>query len=352
LFSLLKVTAGEKYCLFDNTRSLFLYISLEKRAAFFCPENKRLKDIVIQKINKTALFLLLTFVICWSMAGTYYLLRIKYSGTGGTVMALIYMFVPMLSAILVEKVIHRGKIKATLLISFRLNKWFLVAWLITPVIGFAAFGISLLLPGIDYDPEMTGMISRFEGTLPPEQIEQMRNSSEMLPVHPIWLALLSGLVAGLTINAVAGFGEELGWRGFLLRRFREMHFMQAALITGFVWGIWHAPLILMGHNYPQHPEWGLLMMTAWCILLSPLFLYITLKARSVIAAAVMHGTLNGTAGVAIMMIDGGTDLTTGITGFPGFIALFIVLAGFFLYDRFVSREKLMCGPTGASLNWL
>ena len=306
----------------------------------------------MRKINKTALFLLLTFVVCWSMAGTYYLLGLKYSGTGGTVMAVVYMFVPMLSVILIEKVIHREKIRTTLLISFRLNKWFVVAWLITPMIGFAAFGISLLFPGIDYDPEMSGMISRFEGALPPEQIEEMRNSTEALPVHPIWLALLSGLVAGLTINALAGFGEELAWRGFLLRRFRRMHFMKASLITGFIWGIWHAPLILMGHNYPQHPEWGVLMMTAWCILLSPLFLYITLKARSVIAAAVMHGTLNGTAGVAIMMINGGTDLTTGITGFPGFIALLIVLAGFFLYDRFVSREKLMCGPTGASLNWL
>ena len=112
-------------------------------------------------------------------------------------------------------------------------------------------------------------------------------------------------------------------------------------VTGFIWGIWHSPLILMGHNYPQHPEIGVLLMTFWCILLTPLFLYFTVKAKSVIAAAIMHGTLNATAGIAIMVIKGGNDLTVGITGLAGFISLIVVLLLLYLYDNKLSKEKIM-----------
>lgn len=296
----------------------------------------------MDKINRTTLFLILTFVISFSLAGLYKLFGGEYDNKiSGTILAITYMFIPMICAILVEKVIHKEKLKPNLFISFKINKWFFIAWLITPVISFATLGISLLLPDVTYSPEMTGMVTRFEDMLPPEQLEQMKNASESMPIHPIWLALLQGLIAGATINAIVGFGEELGWRGFLLKSFKEMNFLKASITIGMIWGIWHAPLILMGHNYPQHPEIGVLMMTIWCILLTPLFLYFTIKAKSVIAAAIMHGTLNATAGIAIMVIDGGNDLTVGMTGLAGFISLIVVLFVLFIYDNKLSKEKIM-----------
>ncbi|MCB0588319.1 MAG: hypothetical protein KDD06_23710, partial [Phaeodactylibacter sp.] len=86
---------------------------------------------------------------------------------------------------------------------------------------------------------------------------------------------------------------------------------------------------------------GVLMMIIWCILLTPIFLYITIKARSVIAAAILHGTLNGTAGLAILMIQGGSDLLVGATGLAGFLALVPTLLLLFIYDRWFSREQIM-----------
>ncbi len=292
--------------------------------------------------NKTNLFLLLTFGISFTAAGLFYLLGGKLSSTGGLILATSYMFTPMISVLIVEKLIYKEDIGKKLFISFKINKWFLVAWLITPVIVFGTIAISLLLPGVSYSPGMEGMFARYEEILTPEEIDQMRISIDMIPFHPVWMSLISGLIAGLTINAVAGFGEELGWRGFLIQQFRNMSFMKASLLTGIIWGFWHAPLILMGHNYPQFPVAGVFMMTLWCVLLSPLFLYITIKSGSVIAAAVMHGTLNGTAGIAIMLIDGGNDLTVGVTGLAGGISLLIVTAGLFIYDTIISREKIMC----------
>ena len=177
--------------------------------------------------------------------------------------------------------------------------------------------------------------------LPPEQIEQMKESLDTLPINLIWLTLIQGLIAGVTINALAAFGEELGWRGFLLHAFKEMKFFKASNIISVIWGLWHAHLILMGHNYPQHPQTGVFMMILVCILITPLLLYITIKSKSVIAAAIMHGTMNATAGISIMAINGGNDLTSGIAGIAGFITLTLFLIVFFLYDYFISKDKIL-----------
>ena len=296
----------------------------------------------MKAINRTTLFLILTFVITYLLTGIY-----KLSGgditnrIGFTVLGAIIMFIPTISVIIVNKLIHHEKLKTDLLISFKINKWFFIAWLILPVIMLFSLGISLIFPDVIYSLEMAGFIKRLESMLTPEQIEQMRNSLATLPINPIWLFLLQGLIAGVTINAIAAFGEELGWRGFLLKEFKEMHFFKAAIIIGFIWGIWHAPLILMGYNYPQHPKIGVFMMIIFCILITPLLIYITVKSKSVIAAAILHGTMNGTYGISLMFTDGGNDLTVGLTGLSGFIALTVILIFLFIYDYFISKEKIL-----------
>jgi len=295
----------------------------------------------MRKINKTCLFLIFTFVISWSIAAVFWLIRGNFNfRVGFTIMGAIYMFVPFISAILV-KAIHKEPIMSDFLISFKINRWFFIAWLILPVIVFCSLGISILFPNISYNAELTGFFDRSPETFTPEQIEEFKNKINALPINFIWLSLIQGLIAGLTINAVAAFGEETGWRGFLLKGLRDMRFFKAALIIGFIWGIWHAPLILMGHNYPQHPQIGVLMMTAFCILLAPIMQYLTIKSKSVIAAAIAHGTLNAVTGISIMALSGGNDLTAGIMGAAGFIALFIFVLAIFVYDYFISKEKIM-----------
>ena len=103
-------------------------------------------------------------------------------------------------------------------------------------------------------------------------------------------------------------------------------------------------MIIQGWNYPQHPLPGVLMMVIWTLLLAPIFGYVTLKARSVIAAAIIHGTLNATAGLPLLVIVGGNDLTVGITGLAGFLVLAVINLMIFVYDRFLAREPLSTPP--------
>jgi hypothetical protein len=41
-----------------------------------------------------------------------------------------------------------------------------------------------------------------------------------------------------------------------------------------------------------------------------------------------------------MMLDGGNDLTIGATGLAGFIAMGILILVIFIYDRYISGEKI------------
>lgn len=295
-------------------------------------------------MKKSLLFIGLTFFASWLMAILFFVFGGQSYTPAFYVMCICYMFMPMIMAIIVQKFVYKEAIKEPLGISFRLNRWFLVAWLLPPIITVAAIGVSLIFPGIEFVTNSeTSRIFEHLSNLPPEHLEEMKQQTSVLPFHPFWFALLTGLIAGITVNAVAGFGEELGWRGLLQGEFRFLGFWQLSIIIGFIWGIWHAPIILYGHNYPKHPVAGVFMMTILCVLLSPIFSYVRLKAKSVIAAAIIHGSFNATAALALVVVKGGSDLTVGITGLAGFIALAIINFGIFIYERFLAKERVMVG---------
>ncbi|WP_455370014.1 CPBP family intramembrane glutamic endopeptidase [[Eubacterium] cellulosolvens] len=275
-------------------------------------------------IKRVGLFIGLTYSFSWIILIIFLVLGGSWNSSYTLIVLIAFMFVPSIIAIFLQKMVCKEPLKEPLGISFKPNRYFLVAWLLPPAIALATIGISLLFPGIEYTPGMEGMIERFRSTLTTAQLEELQRQIVEAPIHPFWIALLQGLVAGPTINAIAGFGEELGWRGFLQKELSKLDFWKSSIIIGLVWGIWHTPIILQGHNYPQHPSIGVIMMIIFTLLLSPIFSYVRIKAKSVIAAAIIHGSLNATVGLAIMPIRGGNDLTVGVTGLSGFIILAII----------------------------
>src|SRR5699024_9171486 len=112
------------------------------------------------------------------------------------------------------------------------------------------------------------------------------------------------------------FGEEVGWRGFLLRELRALGFWKASLLIGLIWGPWHAPLTLFaGHNYPSTPVFGVFMMTVFCMLSSPILSFITFKSRSIFPPEIFKCVMNVSAFLVIMILVGvNPDLLNGFTG--------------------------------------
>jgi uncharacterized protein len=295
----------------------------------------------MEQTIKSTTFIIWTLGISYLFAGVYYLSGGELAGVKGLIMGIVYMFIPAMVTLIISRLFYPEEIVNGFQISFRVNKWFFLAWIFAPVLSFLALGISLFFPEISYSYGMEGLVERFGKLLTSEQIHKFKGLTKTFPVNPFIMILLQGMLAGLIINGIAGLGQELGWRGFLLNQFRNMYFFRAAIIIGLVWGIWYAPIILMGFHYPQHPEFGILMMILFCVLLSPLFLYITIKSKSIIASSILNGTINGTAGISIILISGGNDLITGITGISVFIALILILSGLFIYDYFFSKDRIM-----------
>ncbi len=290
-------------------------------------------------LKKVLLFIFLSYAFSWIIAVSYYALGGAWQSTSGMLVGILIMFAPLAATLVVQKWLFKQPVIRPLRVSFSLNRWFLVAWLVPPLVALLAFAFALLIPGISYAPDMAGLWASLKEVLPPEQIAQMQE--EQFPVHFFWIALVQALVAGATINTLAAFGEELGWRGFLLKELAPLGFWKASIIIGIAWGFWHAPVIyLFGHNYPNYPVLGIFLMTIATMFLGPLFSYVTIRARSVIAAAIMHGTFNASYGLSVMLLLGGNELLVGSLGLVGIITLAALNVIVYLYERYQVGEPI------------
>ena len=262
-----------------------------------------------------------------------------------TMCASLYMLLPMMVAIVMQK-INKEKLSSTGLLRFKIKWSWLVAWMLPVVIVLLTIFVNTLLPGCEFNTDMSAMIPA--DSVPEEQKEMV--SKLMTPAFMIITTVISGLLAGATINALFAFGEEYGWRNYLVSALKEKKFVCASIFIGIVWGIWHFPLILLGHNYPQHSVAGVFMMVIFCVLASFVELYLVLKARSVFPAAIFHGTINAVAGLNVLLIKGGNDLINGAAGLSGFILISIVIAIIYVFDRYVLKDKIFSKTIGEVLD--
>lgn len=290
----------------------------------------------------------LTYIITvYVLTALYSLLYLKFpmtvKGTAispGFFITMGYMLLPLIASLILQLGVYKEPLREIKLV-FKWSNWYIVAGLL-PFAGVAlSFVVSLLIPGVTFSPDMSGFLDRMSKAMPPEQFEKALEQFKPLMNYMLLITIGQALVAGFTINALFAFGEEMGWRGFFLSALSGKNFYVSSVIIGLVWGFWHAPVILQGHNYPDHPLMGVFMMTVFTILLSPFLSYVVLKSGSVLAAAFMHGVVNACGGISIMYIRGGDDLTVGMTGASGLIALLILNVLLYLYDRFLAKERII-----------
>jgi len=67
---------------------------------------------------------------------------------------------------------------------------------------------------------------------------------------------LAGLLLATTVstagNCLATAGEEIGWRGYMLPRLIDAGVKRPVLVSGIIWAVWHAPLIITGLYEVNH----------------------------------------------------------------------------------------------------
>ena len=184
----------------------------------------------------------------------------------------------------------------------------------------------------------------FRGSFDPEcgymklTLEAAGTPVEALPMPLSSVLLIQGVQAltiGPIMNFVTCFGEEWGWRGYLLPKMSEkISLIPMLLMNGVIWGLWHAPLTAVGHNYgmgyPGFPFTGILAMCLFCIVMGVFLSYVSLKTKSCIPAVLGHGAINSFAAIGIYFTkDGGNPFVgpapTGVIGMIPFAVVAVVM---------------------------
>jgi len=264
-------------------------------------------------------FLVASFGFSWGIAALHALWSAAPPWTAGA-MAVLFMWGPAIGAVAAVKW-GLGEPIAALGPFWRWNRWLAVAWLAP--LGFVVLATlaSASLPGVALNLGAAELTARILAAMPKSATEaQLVALGSWLPLVIALQLVGNALIGGPSVSALVAFGEELGWRGFLQRLLPVLGFWRGSLAIGCVWGLWHAPLILRGLNYPQHPRLGVLLMVVFCALLAPLFAHVRERAGSLLAACVLHGTLNASGGV-LLFVGAGSDLLVGPTGLVGMAVL-------------------------------
>jgi uncharacterized protein len=118
-------------------------------------------------------------------------------------------------------------------------------------------------------------------------------ATQTLPDNIILLSMgLNTIIIGPFLGILIAFGEEFGWRGYLLPELESLGRKKAAFWVGIIWGLWHGPIIWMGYNYPGQPILGTGMMILYTIVLSYFLSYAVYKAKGIWIAAYLHALNN------------------------------------------------------------
>ncbi|MGW9114380.1 CPBP family intramembrane glutamic endopeptidase [Microbacterium sp. NPDC055683] len=171
-------------------------------------------------------------------------------------------------------------------------------------------------------------------------IEAAGVDAALVPLPVLVAAQLAAIPLGALVNSVFAFGEEIGWRGWLLPALRPLGIWPALIASGALWGAWHAPLILLGYNFGRTDVSGVLLMIGGCIAWGVLFGWARLRTGSVWPAVVGHGALNAAAGVVLVLSAAGADVDLALVGPLGVVswgilavvAAILALAGQFRRD--------------------
>lgn len=164
-----------------------------------------------------------------------------------------------------------------------------------------------------------------------------------MPISMLVLIQVLTIPVGAIINGILAFGEELGWRGWLLPSLKPLGTWPALLLSGAVFGLWHSPIILLGYNFNEPNLLGVALMTVAATLLGVLLGWLRLRSASVWPAVFAHGAINATAGFIGLVIaeDSSLDLvSSGPVGWVTWIVMAVVIVVLLLTGQFSKQPHL------------
>lgn len=273
--------------------------------------------------HKSFVFLVLAFAISWSIVATGWFLGVSESPQLAIATMAAMMYGPSIAAVICAFAFEKGRRREALGLRFRANWWWLWAWAIAIVIAFGSSLMTVLAGQAEFVDIGASYIAAARAAAP-----ELAASTDEVARTPglTWIILAQAALLGALINTpLLVISEELGWRGYLYDLWRRFGFWRSTLAAGFFWGLWHAPAIyLFGLNYPNNRLVGIPLFIAFCMLFSAPLTLVRDRGKSVIAAAILHGTSNAVGGVAALGLSQAVFPWNGVVGIGGFLVLALV----------------------------
>ncbi|KAF5068972.1 CPBP intramembrane metalloprotease [anaerobic digester metagenome] len=276
--------------------------------------------------KRLIIFIALTIILAWFVFLLVPICGLTYGSGESVVILTVAMFMPALSNLLTRFITKEGFGNMYLRphVKGHVKEYLLLYFGPTALLILSGALYFLIMPG-SFDPDLItlkGMIASGGKQGP-------------APSTLLIIQVLIFVVIGPIVNIIPTLGEELGWRGYLLPKLRMFLSDRASLIiTGVIWGIWHLPIIVMGHNYGTgywgYPVLGILAMIVFCVALGIIEGYMSIKLESVIPAAMIHSTVNAGAALPSIFAKSGYNplfgpAITGLIGGLPFIVLAVIL---------------------------
>lgn len=270
------------------------------------------------------IFIAFAFGIAWFVALVLYL-------TGGLVatpytlvlLAVGYMGAPAFAHILTRIVTHEGWHRLYLRPHFKQGwLYWLICWVSPVIFTFIGMAIFFVLFPQYFDASMSAAQALTEKTA--QSLPAM--SPQVLVLSQILIAIFFAPI----LNAIPILGEEFGWRAYLQPKLMPIGGRKTMLLMGIIWGLWHAPLITMGHNYGTGyfgAPWLGILATLWIMFIMGTFLgWAALRGGSVWPAVIGHGAINGIAAIYVFFTQGSPNPLLGpsMAGIIGSLGMTVV----------------------------
>lgn len=253
----------------------------------------------------------------------------------------IVMFFPAIGVLFTRLFTKEGMQNAKLYPNFKGHiRYYVMAWfgiVVMTVVGAVAYYV--IFPQ-RFDSSMQDMITQQMEAC--KQLGVKGVTEEQVRIQLI-ASLGVGVVLGPVLNAISCFGEEWGWRGYLVPKMKEqMPMPLVLLVSGVIWGLWHAPLTAIGHNYGVgywgFPFTGILAMCAFSTIAGVILSFVSIRTDSVWPAVIGHGAINSFAAAGMMFHKGTLNpfvgpIPTGIIGGIGFIIVAFIMGWILVKER-------------------
>ena len=203
----------------------------------------------------------------------------------------------------------------------------LLGWVAPPFLVGLTTALAVAIGLLDVDLESFSLLRERLGY----------ETGEALPMAATQLLLvvvLQSATVSALITMVFAWGEEWGWRGWMLPRLVSRWGVTGGLVlSGVIWGLWHLPVTLRGYNYPELGAWAGLFFIVSCILLAIPLGWLRLVTGSVWPAVVAHGAFNATAGLVNYVGDAAEPPVMHLAGLAGIVGWIVLAAASMLCLR-------------------